>query len=95
MKVMIANKYEVEVLDMLVTRFLYYTNLPLETRLTFFIRTDLDNNVDEAFQKYPIEKINKTLNQCMIDELNLHGESSIYDDLDKIGYSDYWKPDWV
>ena len=91
MKICVKGKYEVEVLDALVKKFLETTDISLETRLTFFIRTDLNNDIDLAFKMYSPEKITKTLNQCMIEDICVNLGPEIYQYLDEIGYSNYDK----
>ena len=93
MKVLLKNQYEVEVHDKIAERFMKYTGLPLEFHLRHFINTDLGDDLNNAFTNHSTEEITKTLNQCMIDEIYLHGEYSIYSDLDAIGYSNYKKLD--
>ena len=91
MKVTIQNKYEVEVLDILVENFLKTTGLSLETHLTHFIQTDIDFDIDIALTTHTKEQISKILNQCLIEDLCLKNGPFIYDLLDKNGYNDYEK----
>lgn len=93
MKVMLQNKYEIEIHDQILERYKPYISLSLQDTIEHFLWSDFDyESVDQVFSNHTQKEISKVIHQCMIEEIYLHGNSDIFTYLDSIGYSDYEKP---